>query len=533
MLRIIFSILLLCQTIILSAGGINQKTKLETVKVFLSGVELSHSAQVELPSKGNYELVFDGIASNIIENSLQVSAGGNVLILSVKSRTNYLTSNVKPQEVIKLEDSLKILNMHKSKTQNDNDVLKMDIEFLVANRQFAGEQKSITVKELQQFADFYSERLKKIKSNILSVEMKLTEIEKDILRITNQLNEINKRRNQPSTEVVVNVAAPKAEKCNFKITYLNNNSGWNPVYDLRAVDIVSPVTLNYKAEVFQNTGIEWKDAKIILSTRNPRESGNKPELYTWYLDFENRYRQNWGQPQQRQLMQKMAPAESLQMDAAALETSIEDFIKISETQMAVEFAAEVNYTIPPDSKRHVIALREYSLPARFEYYAAPKIESDAFLIAYINDWKEMNLLPGKANIYFENSYVGQSVIDPFTTEKELTLSMGRDKNIIIERKMLKDFTEDKFLSSDIERHFAYEIKIKNSKKNNIKLILEEQFPVSKNEDIKVELINNGGAQVDKVKGILKWVIDLNPSEDISKQFIYSVRYPADKVIQGL
>lgn len=525
-------IVILFLPVFIFASEVNVITKLETAKVFLSGVELTHSASANIPGKGNYELVFEGFASNINENSIQVSASGDVLILSVKSRNNYLKANEKSKEVITLEDSLKMLNMQKSKQQNEKDIYYMEIELLNANKQLTGNEKTASVKEIQQFAKFYTDRLKEIKNSVINIDLKLSEIEKDINRITNQLNEINKRRNLPSTEIVVNVASSKAGKSEFKISYLNYSAGWTPAYDIRAKDISSPVTLNYKAEVFQNSGLNWKDAQIILSTRNPRENNNKPELYTWYLDFE----QNIGFMRERSagkpMMKTMQQNESVIMDVATA-PSMEEFIKISETQLAVEFIADINYTIPSDNKQHSIALREYELPARFEYYAAPKFDGNAFLVAYFNEWKELNLLPGQANIYFENSYVGQSVINPFTTEKELTLSMGTDKNIVIERKLLKEFTEDKFLSSDIERQFAYEIKIKNNKKSDVKLILEEPYPISKNEEIRVELINSAGAEVDKVKGILKWVIDLKTSEDISKQFVYSVRYPADKVIPGL
>ena len=530
MIKTILAYLLLLQSSFLFANDANIKTKLDAAKVFLSGAELTHSATAEIPGKGNYELIFEGFAASINENSLQVFTDADVLILSVTSRINYLRSAEKTQEVIKLEDSLKYANLKKSKLNNERDILYMEVDLLNSNRQLTGGDKSVSIKEIQQFSKYYVDRLVDIKNLMLGVDLKIEEVEKDIKRISNQLNEVIKKRNQPLSEVVVNVTAGKAVKCNFVISYLNNNAGWNPIYDIRAKDIMSPLTLNYNAEVFQNSGIEWKDARIILSTRNPRENGNKPELYEWYLDFE---RENVWARERTMMMSKSANDEALQMGMVASKPLLENFVSITENTMAVEFSADVNYTIPSDNKAHKISLRDYQLPARFEYYTAPKVDNNAYLVAYVNEWKNLNLLPGKANIYFENSFVGESIIDPFTTEKELTLSLGRDKNIIVERKLLKDFTEDKFLSSDVERQFAYEIKIKNNKKNNVKLILEEQFPISKNEEIKVELINEGGAEVNKTKGILKWVLDLKTSEDISKQFVYSVRYPANKIIPGL
>jgi len=111
--------------------------------------------------------------------------------------------------------------------------------------------------------------------------------------------------------------------------------------------------------------------------------------------------------------------------------------------------------------------------------------------------------------------------------------LGRDESIIVSRNQLKDFSEDKFLSSDIERTFSYEIKIKNNKKNAINLIVEEQFPISQQEDIQVNLKETNGALIDNEIGSLKWNVTINSNESISKRFSFSVRYPKDKKIQGL
>ena len=136
-------------------------------------------------------------------------------------------------------------------------------------------------------------------------------------------------------------------------------------------------------------------------------------------------------------------------------------------------------------------------------------------------------------MYFENSFVGQSTIDPFTTKDTLTISLGRDQNILVSRTVLKDFSEDKFLSSNVGRTFAYEIKIRDNKKIKIKIAVEDQVPVSKNEDITVKLIDSSGALYNAETGSLKWVVELEAGQSVSRKLVYSVKYPKDKTVPGL
>lgn len=129
--------------------------------------------------------------------------------------------------------------------------------------------------------------------------------------------------------------------------------------------------------------------------------------------------------------------------------------------------------------------------------------------------------------------MGQSYFDPSTSKSELVVSLGKDKNIIVERKQLKDFKEDKFLSSDIERIYAYEINVKNNKNTAINLTLEDLIPISKNENISVEMLENGGGNFNAKTGILNWELKLNSNENIRKEFKFSVQYPSDKYIPNL
>lgn len=507
-------------------------TKPVSVKVFLRGAELTHIAETDL-MPGVQEIVFTNLPTNIDQNSIQVSAKGNGVILSVSQRINYLKSKVKTPQVIALEDSLNIYTYTLGKKNNTKEVFEIEIDLLLANKVLSGNDKNVSVNELKSMDNFFKQRLTELKNGILDIGMEITQLEKNIQRIKNQLNEINKMRSLPVNEVVIVISSKSRSSMNINLSYLVYSAGWSPKYDVRVKSINEPSVLMYNANVWQTSGIDWNDALITLSTRNTRLGGAKPELYPWFINFVDEGMNQIGS-KSRLLKQTMeAAAEAPQFYEKEDAGVMADYVAVNENQLSVEFTPELKYSIPSDGKPHTVSLQEYKLPARYEYYSAPKLDNDAFLIAYLTEWNEFNLLPGNANIYFENSFVGSTFINPSVAKDTLAVSLGRDKNVIVNRELMKDFTEEKFLSSDVERIFTYKITVKNNKNTGIKITVEDQIPLSQHEDIEVEVINLDGAKLDRNRGIVKWIHELSTNSIVEKVFSYSVLYPADKKITNL
>lgn len=505
------------------------KPNLTEVKVFLRGAELKQNAKVKL-EKGINEVVISGIAGNIDRNSINVSGKGDGIIISVVQRFDYLRSPEKHPDIKALEDSLELYNKYLALKQNDSDVLKYELDLILANKSIGNEKIGVSVSELQKMADFFRKKIADLKSQMLQVSIDTKKIQKNIERINKQLSERNNQLNKPSNEVAVSISAKTAGTFDLDLSYILYDAGWVPTYNIRVDKINTPAQLNYIANVYQNSGFDWNDVDIVLSTRNPERNNTKPELYPWHLNF----LQPVALRELKGGMMKSAALVSMAQDAAAPQVeSMANYFEAVETQLSVEFSPSMKYSIPSDGKQHSVAIKDYSVKANYEYYAVPKLDNNAFLVALLTDWNEFNLLPGEANIYFENSFVGKTNINPETTKDTLAISLGRDENISVSREQLKDFTEDKFLSSDIERTFAYEIKIKNSKKGSVKIIVEEQIPISEQEDIIVKQIETSGGKFDQETGELKWDVNADAGKSVTKKLVFSVRHPKDKQIQGL
>jgi uncharacterized protein (TIGR02231 family) len=508
------------------------KPSLSNVKVFLRGAQLSYSAKVKV-EKGMNDIVLTGLASDIDRNSINISAKGDAVIMSVVQRFDYLKPPEKTVQVKFLEDSLDAQNKLLIYNQNENEILKAEIDLIFANKNIGNEKVGVSVVELQKMAEFYRKHLAEIKGKMFELSLSAKKIQKNIERIQNQLDELNNKLNKATNEIIVTALAKSSGNLEIDLSYLIYDAGWQPLYDIRVEKINTPASMSYKANVWQNSGFEWNDVDIVLSTRNPNVNNNKPELNPWFVDFSHpvQYKEmKLGGIQK--ISNQVMRVSSDEVIASQSET-MADYFQAVETQLSVEFTPQIKYSIPSDNKPHAVSLQEFTVPAKYEYYAAPKLYNNAFLVARLTDWANYNLLPGLVNIYFENSYIGQTNINPATTKDTLTLSLGRDQNISVSRDILKDFSEDKFLSSNVERTFGYEIKIKNNKKASIKIVVEEQIPISKNEDIIVKLIEFSSAEYKADDGKLKWIVNVDGGKSVSKKLVYSVKYPKDKPVQGL
>ncbi len=224
-----------------------------------------------------------------------------------------------------------------------------------------------------------------------------------------------------------------------------------------------------------------------------------------------------------QILQGVVPGVKIR-GAASIEIPVEQI----ENQTSVDFEIKMPYTIKSDNKSYAVDISNYSLVADYQYYSVPKINKNAFLMANITDWEKYNLLEGEANIFFEETYIGKSLLDVRYAKDTLQISLGVDKNIQIEREKITDFASKKFIGSRKEELRNWKISVKNNKTQAINMLVFDQVPVSTNEEIKVELINISNAIQNSETGELKWLFKLNPKESKTFELKYSVKYPKNK-----
>lgn len=215
------------------------------------------------------------------------------------------------------------------------------------------------------------------------------------------------------------------------------------------------------------------------------------------------------------------------IDGIKIQTSnyISNSLKTNVTTL--EYTIDTPYTIPSDGEDNSIKIKEVTLPVTYIYHAVPKLDNDVFLTAEIVDWSQLNLLSGNSNLYYQGTYTGESYIDTDQAADTLSLSLGRDRNIFIERKGNKEMFDKRFLGSSIKETIGWDITVKNNKNTKITIVVEDQFPVSEKKSIEVERHESSNAKLNDDTGKLTWALELEPNEKKILNFKYSVKYPND------
>jgi hypothetical protein len=202
----------------------------------------------------------------------------------------------------------------------------------------------------------------------------------------------------------------------------------------------------------------------------------------------------------------------------------------AENQTSIEFEIKTPYTILSENKNTTIEMEHYSLPAEYEYHCVPKVDKDAFLMAHIPHWEQYNLLEGEANIFFENTFIGKTILDVRYVRDTLDVSLGRDKNVSVQREKIKEYTTQRFLGSKTETTRAWKITVRNNKSQAVSMLLFDQIPVSTNQEIEVSAETLSDASLTTETGELKWKLTLPPSERKELNFSYKVKYPKGKTL---
>jgi len=524
----------------LVAMGQNEKnvdSKITDVTVFLNKAQVTREVKARI-EPGRVNLVVRGLTSQLDPESIQVTGKGSFIILGISHQQNYLSELNMPKSLKALKDSVEQLQKQLQLEQSQKEILNKEEQMLLSNQKIGGTTQNLTVAELKAMADFYRSRLGDIVTSRMKQDDKIKKINERTAKLNNQINSQNEMYGRNTSEIVVSISAEAATSVDLDVNYVVANAGWYPVYDVRAMNTKSPLQLSYKANVFQSTGEEWKSVKLKLSTANPNQSGLKPELSSWYLDFyqpiayglERRKYKSTGAVSRAANMDEKE--EMVSMAAPAAE-SVADYVSTIQTTLNTEFDISLPYSVMSASKPTTVDIRNYEMKSDYTYSVAPKLDNDAFLLARATGWEEFNLLPGEANIFFEGTFIGKSFIDPNTIKDTLSVSLGRDKRIVVKREKLKDLTSRNFIGSTKKESYAYEISIRNTKGESIKVIVEDQIPVSQNTQIEVSVQDIAGAKFNKNTGKLVWEMELKPSETRKVIYKFEVKYPKDRQINGL
>jgi uncharacterized protein (TIGR02231 family) len=521
---------------------IQADSKIRQVIVFLQGAQVERTSRLNLPA-GRTDIVFSNVSPQLDKQSIQLKADQNITVLAVNQQVNFLKDQVSRDEIRELEEKFQDMSDKLEWEKSMLQEYKQEEIMLQKNQQIGGTG-GIKTSDLKEAMDYQRMKMTEVLQKQVESAKRIKTAENALAKIRQQLTEMNQRKDVSTSEIIVQVNVPKAQETELSLSYLVHNARWNPTYDIRVKNISSPIEIVQKANISQQSGEDWKEVTLILSTGNPRERGTKPDLQPWMLGFYQppgiMLRGVAAGVTSSSLNEVVVTGYSTTPDAAeryypakkaSKEIPLGVETKVSYQPITTQYEIMVPYSVPNDGKEYTTEVQHHNVPAIFEYYSAPKIDPAVFLTARITNWQDLNLMPGETNLFFEGAFLGKSMLDPTTAGDTMSISLGQDKSIVIKRKLVKEFSEKKFLGNNKVDSRFYDITVKNNKNETISLILEDQFPVSTDKEIQVDQGTYKDGKLNEMGNKVTWTLALNPKEEALKQIGYKVRYPRDKIIQ--
>ncbi|WP_421947184.1 mucoidy inhibitor MuiA family protein [Phaeodactylibacter xiamenensis] len=610
MKTLFLSLILLCALSTLYAqSGLTVDSKIGHVTVYRQGAQVTRTATVELTA-GETQLLFKKLPFQLQEESLQLKIDQSVTVVSIAQEVNYLNeadsdslTAVLQEQQLTLRDSLQALS-------NRSQVYVRERDLLLANQSLGGNN-GVAVDELERAAVLYRTRLMDIEGHLQRIRQQSVVYKKQMVRLGNQLLELNaKSEADPEVIVKVVVNTPKAIPAEVELQYVVPKAGWDPFYNIRVEGTEQPLTLDYKAKVYQDAGEDWLNTRLTLSTGNPTVSNVKPGLSPYYLTFNNYYApparqpvanrgrsqrvsgtvldQETGEPligasvlvegttigavtdmegrfeleipagqpallvsyvgyanQQVVVMGSTVnvrlSSKGMMLDEVMVmgmasgvrskkarpkpEKPAPVPIAIEQRATSTEFEIELPYTIPADHQPYDVHMATYEVPANYHYALVPKLSKEAYLIAEITDWSQYSLLNGDANLFFKGTYQGDTYLDMAAFEDTLSLSVGRDEDIIVKRERVRDQSRTSFLGSNKTVERSWKTTIRNTNSYPVSLRVEDQYPLPKDDDIKVVQLGHEGGKLNEATGTVTWSFNLPAGATAERTLKYAVRYP--------
>jgi uncharacterized protein (TIGR02231 family) len=298
------------------------------------------------------------------------------------------------------------------------------------------------------------------------------------------------------------------------------------------------VSVGYLASIQQTTGEDWPEVKLALSTARPAVSTTIPELDPWYVDV---YQPP--QPMMKSMarmaggaaMPAMSAAASMQADEMAYAPPAQYATATVETTgTAVTFRVGRPVAIPSDGSPHKTLITNLDMDARLDYVTVPKIAQEAYLRANITNTSESILLPGPANIFHDDEFVGTTALETVVPNEEFEVQLGVDDRVKVERKLTERNTGKTFIGNTRKTLFGYTISVTNNLSWPANVTIEDQYPVSRNEQIKSTLQAVAPQPTEQGDmNLLKWVTEIAPGTKQEFTFSFLIEQPRDLRITGV
>lgn len=563
MLRLFFSFLIVSILFPVPsfAKEIETDSTLKAATVYTNRATLTRQAVIDVP-KGASTIVFTGLPANLMVDSLRAEGSAVAdVVFGALSHKHVMESDLTvPRE--------KELNKQIEDLQDQRRLFVAEKQALSAKNSFAqklgNHASSRTNEEIADFnlkpaewgaaMDVIQNTVADVEKGQIALDIKIRDTDREINKLRGELNQM--RTGQRSTyQVSIPLEASAATSLTVDLMYQIPGASWRPLYDARLDTENGDLSIVQYGAVRQNSGEDWHDVKLTLSTAQPHRGAGLPALNpmwvnVWEAGSGGRgvmQKIRRGREMQSNLMARAPMAEGFSMDMA------DEMEEVAAAPKAAQFAAATINTggfvseyviaglseVKADGTESKLLVGAFETDSKVQIQIKPQLSTAAFLVARTKLKGEAPILPGQVSLFRDGAYVGQSHFPLLRPGEEQDLSFGVDDQVSAKRHVLMDeASEDGIISKDNNREKHFVTEIQNLHSRAVEVVVLETTPVSQNEKLRVEIVKEATTQgyekdADKVKGLLRWVMNMTPKQKSDVKLGWKVSWPKDHHISGL
>jgi len=540
--------LLLVPTIAFGADVRRLQTtpRITSVTVYPDRAMTTRSAALNL-KPGSYLVGFDNLPALIQDDSVRVEGKGSagVTIVGLEVRRLFLEQSGE-KRVREIDEEIRGLERQSGVLDAKKAGLASQKTFLESIRVAWGERISRELAigkpssaELLEASSFVGSGVTRAEEQARDLDAEKRQIRDRIDALRRQRDEASASRRKESKTVEVSLEVSREGTLALDLSAVTAQAGWEPAYDVRLAADGKSAGLTFRALVRQQTGEDWKDVDLSLSTARPSTGGAPPELYPWRISFQR--------PMPMATPMAPAPRRAMKlgrvMDDAAEYGSAEakqeavpaEYLtaEASSEQTSVSFHIPRSVDIPSDNSQHGNVVAMEQLPVSLEFLAIPKLSPFVFLRSEIVNRTGYPLLPGRVNIFTGNTFTGSTRLGKVAAGEKFDLFFGNDDQVTVKREELKQHTEAGLFGKN-RMSYRYRIEVANFRGEGQTVTVRDQLPLSGDAEIKVSL-DEPSIKPDEIRddGRLTWKLPLKAGEKRELTFGILVEYPRDREVSGL
>jgi len=538
------------------------ESTIRAVTVYQGWAMISRTATTRLEA-GKHLIVFTDLPASLDRDNIQVKGTGEATLGECSFETEFFVEDVHENRRLlkkkaqKLEDRVAEIQLKIEACENEKAFVEKIAGFVTSPISVPASDgdapgkitgATLDVGAWGKMLAFYHNQHGAIRDEMLASQKAERDLKNELEKIYNELDSMGDGIERSRNIIKVSVTKEKAGEITLDLSYVITGPNWRPVYNLRASSDSDTISLEYDALVNQATGEAWQDVSLKLSTARVNVSGVIPTLHPWWLSF---YRPS---PARRMAKKRGDFSGDEEMGQEAMKSAAPSSVAESappEIEMgtigasvesggtSVLFSVSGGGNINGDNTETRVSILRREFPASSHYATVPKLSAFAYLTEKIENDSDFPLLPGKANIFFDDAFVSVSALSLVMPGQEMEVSLGVDEGVAIEHRFLKRFKKNQgLMSKRVSEQFDYQIRVTNNRKKDIEIDVFDQIPIAQDKEISVKAITPSfkdektGATLDDESKI-KWQVALPPGEKRELPLSFIVESPAGQWLSGL